>query len=183
MRKLTPKILFIMSAPFLLSVGHTQAFENNMITTQKNQNAQGKLSELEQFEKKIAAKMVLDIRYFCDEDNEQTTTKNCRQAVTELPTMLSKMITDSNIGGIVLFAENVIETNQVVKLTHDIQSAALKSAHAKPIIIAIDQEGGRVARFAKMNALTSDKYHRRFPPIRHGNGKPPFRISRSAVRE
>jgi len=153
MINLSRKLLFLLSATFVLNVSHTQASEIKMITTA---NHQKKSVELELFEQQIAAKMILDIRYFCDEDDKDQPSKNCRQGVAELPAQLSQMITDSNIGGIVLFAENVIETTQIVKLTHDIQSAALKSTSAKPIIIAIDQEGGRVARFAKMTGFAGN---------------------------
>ena len=165
--RLSRTLLLLISAPFAVSIGHTQAIETNMITIQKSAE---KHSHFENIEQKIAEKMVLDIRYFCDEGSDESENKSCRQAVTKLPAKLSKMITDSNVGGIVLFAENVIETEQVVKLTHDIQTAALKSVSAKPIIIAIDQEGGRVARFAKMTGFsgnmaigaTYDKYGTEF---------------------
>ncbi len=153
MMNVSRKLLLLLSVSFTFSVFNTQAIETKMITTKKIQE---KPTKLELFEQKIAEKMVLDIRYFCDEDSEILTGKNCRQAVTTLPVQLSQMITETNIGGIVLFAENVIETTQVVQLTHDIQTAALKSASAKPIIIAIDQEGGRVARFAKMTGFSGN---------------------------
>ena len=152
MINLIRKIIFLLSAELAFGICYTQAFENTMITTK---NTQKQSFELELFEQKVAQKMVLDIRYFCD-DSGQSALKNCRQAVTKLPKQLSQMITDSNIGGVVLFAENVLETEQIVKLTNDIQMAALKSASAKPIIISVDQEGGRVARFAKMTGFAGN---------------------------
>ncbi len=100
-----------------------------------------------EFEKKIAQKLVLDIRYFCPPSlKDQGTNQPCLQAVTQLPEALANMITNTSIGGVVLFAENLISTPQIVQLTHDLQQAALKSATAKPLIISIDQEGGRVVR-------------------------------------
>jgi len=117
-------------------------------------------TELSTFEQKIAEKMSLDIRYFCPDINDQTSvptsTINCRQALTELPEQLAEMISHSNVGGIVLFAENVQSTAQIVTLTHDIQQAALKSTQAKPLIISMDQEGGRVARFAEMTGFSGN---------------------------
>lgn len=111
------------------------------------------------FEQKIAEKLSVDIRYFCKDINGKPSvpsSEHCRQALTELPAELATMISDTGIGGIVLFAENVVETEQVVTLTHTIQQAALKSAQGKPLIISIDQEGGRVARFAKMTGFAGN---------------------------
>jgi len=116
------------------------------------------------FERKIAQKMALDIRYFCDEsyteDLNQDLHKNVPQSsykslfkdrsnqksVTKLPLILAKLIQDTDIGGIVLFAENLVSTDQIIRLTTDLQNAALASKSAKPLIISIDQEGGRVVR-------------------------------------
>jgi len=164
MPSISKKISFIISAQFVFSVCHSQAVQNYMPMTQKESSEKVAVQQLPDtltaLEQKIAQKMVVDIRYFCDDANSplegKTNTKHCRKAVTELPTTLSDMITDSNVGGIVLFAENVVETEQIVKLTHEIQTAALKSIKAKPIIIAIDQEGGRVARFAKMTGFSGN---------------------------
>lgn len=130
-----------------------QATEKNMISTYSH------ISEFSEFEQKIAERMSLDIRYFCPDINGKSsvpTSKHCRQALTVLPEELAEMISHSNIGGIVLFAENVQDTEQVVTLTHAIQQAALKSPQAKPLIIAMDQEGGRVARFAKMTGFAGN---------------------------
>ncbi len=149
---LVPSALILMVS-IALSVCQSQAAEKNMI---KNSNSS---SEFTPFEQKIAQRMSLDIRYFCPDINGKAsvpTSKHCRQAVTELPKELAQLISTSNIGGIVLFAENVQEIAQVVKLTHDIQRAAIKSTHGKPLIIAMDQEGGRVARFAKMTGFAGN---------------------------
>jgi beta-N-acetylhexosaminidase len=143
----------IMMVSIALSACQSQAAEKNMTNNTTN------ISALTQFERKIAQRMSLDIRYFCPDINGKAsvpTSKHCRQAVTELPKELAQMISTSNVGGIVLFAENVQEIAQVVKLTHDIQQAAVKSAHGKPLIIAMDQEGGRVARFAKMTGFSGN---------------------------
>ena len=110
-------------------------------------------------EQQIAEKMSLDIRYFCPDINGKASvpsSKHCRLPVTELAEELADMISYSNVGGIVLFAENVKDTEQVVKLTHAIQQASLKSIQAKPLIISMDQEGGRVARFADMTGFAGN---------------------------
>jgi beta-N-acetylhexosaminidase len=136
-----------------LSACQSQATENNM--TYKPNN----ISKFTTFEQQIAEKMSLDIRYFCADINGKPsvpTSKHCRQPLTELPEELAQMITSTNVGGIVLFAENVQKIAQVVQLTHDIQKASMKSAQAKPLIISMDQEGGRVARFAKMTGFSGN---------------------------
>ncbi len=96
------------------------------------------------FERKIAQKMVLDIRYFCNEP--PAIGEYCQQSVTRLPSALADLIQETDIGGVVLFAENLVSNQQVIQLTTDLQKAALGSKSAKPLIISIDQEGGRVAR-------------------------------------
>jgi len=114
---------------------------------------------LSEFELKVAERMSLDIRYFCPDSNDKgsvPSSNHCRQALTELPQALAEMISLSNIGGIVLFAENVQDTAQVVTLTHAIQQAALKSPRANPLIISMDQEGGRVARFSDMTVFSGN---------------------------
>ena len=143
----------IMIVSIALSACQSQATEKNMT------NKTTSTSAFTQFERKIAQRMSLDIRYFCPDINGKAsvpTSKHCRQAVTELPKELAQMISASNVGGIVLFAENVQEIAQVVKLTDDIQQAAVKSVQGKPLIISMDQEGGRVARFAKMTGFAGN---------------------------
>jgi len=50
-------------------------------------------------------------------------------------------ISKYNLGGVILFRENVVNTNQTVKLTNDMQNAS-----SLPLFIGIDQEGGTVTR-------------------------------------
>jgi beta-N-acetylhexosaminidase len=69
---------------------------------------------------------------------------------------LRRMITDYHVGGVILFARNVGSPEQVARLTNDLQQIARESGHPG-LFIAIDQEGGRVAR------LTEDKGFTEFP--------------------
>jgi beta-N-acetylhexosaminidase len=97
------------------------------------------------FERQIAAKMALDIRYFCSKSSIANVRPGL-QPVTELPTVLADMVTKTGIGSVVLFAENLASTKQIIQLTHDLQQAAMQSVSGQPLIISIDQEGGRVVR-------------------------------------
>lgn len=106
------------------------------------------------FERLVATKMALDIRYFCPENSstklgetEQSgSTRQCLQPVTKLPQALADMVTLTGLGSVVLFAENLATTKQIIQLTHDLQQAAVQSPSGQPLIISIDQEGGRVVR-------------------------------------
>ena len=74
----------------------------------------------------------------------------------ELHPELREMIECCHLGGLVLFARNVESPAQLASLTRDLQETA--RANGLPgLLLAIDQEGGRVAR------LTEDKGFTEFP--------------------
>jgi len=116
---------------------------NNSMT--KEFTSPNQFSELE---RQVAAKMALDIRYFCTEiqSNKLSQDRHCLKPVIKLPEALADMLTTSGIGSVVLFAENLVSTEQIIQLTHDLQQAALQAQSGQPLIISIDQEGGRVVR-------------------------------------
>jgi beta-N-acetylhexosaminidase len=60
-----------------------------------------------------------------------------------------KFIIENNIGGIVLFARNLIEPRQIRDLCAEIQSLRHKMPDRAPLFIGIDMEGGRVHRLQK----------------------------------
>jgi beta-N-acetylhexosaminidase len=55
------------------------------------------------------------------------------------------LIRDYNVGGVVLFSRNIEDPMQLTNLCQDLQDTAMEF-HDLPLILAIDQEGGRVAR-------------------------------------
>jgi beta-N-acetylhexosaminidase len=57
-----------------------------------------------------------------------------------------KFISDSNIGGVILFDRNIENPNQLAELTNDLQSLVQKSPFSNQLFVSIDMEGGRVAR-------------------------------------
>jgi beta-N-acetylhexosaminidase len=57
-----------------------------------------------------------------------------------------KFIVHNNIGGVVLFSRNVESPEQIRKLCEELQGLRSKMLDRAPLFIAIDMEGGRVAR-------------------------------------
>lgn len=64
---------------------------------------------------------------------------------TEVSTDLRAFLREYQPGGVILFARNLESMSQIVELTNELQRC---SPHA-PLLIAIDQEGGRVSRLPK----------------------------------
>jgi beta-N-acetylhexosaminidase len=56
-----------------------------------------------------------------------------------------ELVCDLHVGGIILFARNLESPGQVWQLTRDLQRLA-REAGGPPLLIAVDQEGGRVQR-------------------------------------
>jgi beta-N-acetylhexosaminidase len=59
------------------------------------------------------------------------------------------------VSGVILFARNVVDAEQVAALV-----AELKRAAGRPLVVSIDQEGGRVARLRAQHGFTE------LPPLR-----------------
>jgi beta-N-acetylhexosaminidase len=104
----------------------------------------------------LAQKIMLDLRYYCPDRVEHSNpNKNpCKTPMTKLPPELADMITNSNLGGIILFSDNLQNTAQIVQLTHDLQQAAARSSSKIPLFISVDQEGGRVARLPRATSTS-----------------------------
>jgi beta-N-acetylhexosaminidase len=56
------------------------------------------------------------------------------------------LIRDYGVGHVILFARNVAEPEQVAELVRELQEIARDAGHDRPLFVAVDQEGGRVAR-------------------------------------
>jgi beta-N-acetylhexosaminidase len=82
-----------------------------------------------------------------------------------------RLIEELNIGGFILFGENVESIEQVRALTADLQALS-----AAPLFIAIDEEGGRVSRLGKL-------YEEKIPPMlrvgESGNPQLAYEISKT----
>lgn len=64
---------------------------------------------------------------------------------TSVTPELASFIKEYKPGGVILFSRNLESVEQIVELTNDLQRCSPKS----PLLISIDQEGGRVSRLPK----------------------------------
>jgi len=59
---------------------------------------------------------------------------------------VKRLIQDFGVGHVILFARNVDGPEQVAELVRELQSLATDARHERPLLVAVDQEGGRVQR-------------------------------------
>jgi beta-N-acetylhexosaminidase len=59
---------------------------------------------------------------------------------------VKRLIRDFRVQSLILFKRNVDGPAQVADLVRELQGLALEAGYARPLLIAIDQEGGRVQR-------------------------------------
>jgi beta-N-acetylhexosaminidase len=57
-----------------------------------------------------------------------------------------RLIRDFKVQSLILFKRNVDTPGQVAELVRELQGLALDSGYSRPLLIAVDQEGGRVQR-------------------------------------
>jgi len=56
------------------------------------------------------------------------------------------LLREFGVGGVVLFARNVDAPEQLAELVRELQALARDAGHEWPLLVAVDQEGGRVQR-------------------------------------
>ena len=59
---------------------------------------------------------------------------------------VKNMIHDYGAGSVILFARNVASPEQLAELVRELQTEARAAGHDLPLLVSVDQEGGRVAR-------------------------------------
>ena len=62
------------------------------------------------------------------------------------PADIKRLLRDFGFGGVILFARNVDAPEQLAELVRELQEAARDSGAGLPLLVAVDQEGGRVQR-------------------------------------
>lgn len=75
------------------------------------------------------------------------------ETVTEVTWDVELGLTDYPVGGVILFAGNIISPEQVTELNEGLQEAS-----ELPLFLAVDEEGGIVARLANNDAFDLPKY-------------------------
>ena len=116
-------------------------------------NAQSRIDQIMEgmtLDQKITQMIMPDFRQW------QQEVETAVSDLTVLNDEVAKIIDDYDFGGVILFANNVKETEQTLKLTNDLQEAAISNKAGNgnlPLLITIDQEGGIVYRLGSGTAL------------------------------
>jgi len=71
-----------------------------------------------------------------------------KQGVTRVSLDIHKTLQKYPVGGVVIFGKNIVKPEQTKRLIRD-----LRKASPEPLFIAVDEEGGRVARLGNTPAL------------------------------
>ncbi|GCE26896.1 beta-N-acetylhexosaminidase [Dictyobacter alpinus] len=66
---------------------------------------------------------------------------------TKVTPEIVELIQKYHVGGIILFARNLQDPQQIQELTQSLQKVAREAGHRYPLLICIDQENGMVRRF------------------------------------
>lgn len=107
-------------------------------------------------ESKIGQMMCLEFRFWNDKDLNQTeevginvkdSATSMQRPVTEINDQIKEIISKYHIGNVILFSQNFKNREQSKKLINDLQKSAKESGNP-PLIICVDQEGGKVERFS-----------------------------------
>lgn len=75
------------------------------------------------------------------------------EGVTELTSAMADVLSKYPVGGIALFGKNISTAQQMTGFIGELQSAS-----GIPLFMAVDEEGGRVARIANSSAFDVTKY-------------------------
>lgn len=112
-------------------------------STQKTTDVQKMVSQMSTRDK-ITQMLMPDFRNWNVNGQEK--------GVTSLNPDIRAALKKYKFGGVILFAENVVGTEQTAKLTHDFQSTMIQSGNL-PLLLSIDQEGGTVRRLGTGTSL------------------------------
>lgn len=93
-------------------------------------------------EQKIAQMITVSFRYWSDTPDDPDTSV----PVTALNEQQKALLKKYDFGSIIMFKQACQNTEQIVKLTNEIQEAARSSELGIPMLITTDQEGGNITR-------------------------------------
>ncbi|USD35369.1 beta-hexosaminidase [Vibrio coralliilyticus] len=97
-------------------------------------------------EEKIAQKIVMSFRYWCDDGNAE-----CTDGLTEINDSVRHVIEHNKVGGVILFSSNLVDTDQTAELIWNMQDA-VEDEQPVGLFMTIDQEGGSVVRLPREDA-------------------------------
>ena len=110
-------------------------------TDPAHEYAQKTIAEMT-LEQKIAQMIMISLRTWEDKSDPDAGSVPTK----ELNDTQKKFLTKYDFGGVCLFGQNIAGTEQTVRLTAQIQQAALASETGIPMLISADQEGGYITR-------------------------------------
>jgi beta-N-acetylhexosaminidase len=73
---------------------------------------------------------------------------------------LERLLCEARAGGVLLFGRNVVDGEQVARLTGSMQARARECA-GRPLLVAVDAEGGQVMRLGPAAGYTATLSHQR----------------------
>lgn len=121
-------------------------FTNRSIAIENNQKTISEKIKNMTIREKIGQIIMPDFRKWKSEGDD------AEKNVTALNSEIKEIIKKYKFGGIILFAENVVDTEQTVRLTSEYQKLALEN-NLPPFLLSIDQEGGKVVRLGTGTSL------------------------------
>ncbi|MBR1736022.1 MAG: hypothetical protein IJ736_03250, partial [Firmicutes bacterium] len=113
----------------------------------ENANKAAEIVSKMTLEQKIAQMLMPAFRYW--ENNGKV------EGVPVLNDDMRNCIKNHGFGGVIVFSENIQGTEQTVRLIDDMQNASVSGGNL-PLLIAADQEGGRVARLATGTSMSGN---------------------------
>lgn len=140
MKRRSIKVLKVLTAGAII----TSLFSNTVSFTKAETSSADDIVNNMSLREKIGQMIMPDFRQWIV--NGKTTD------MTVLNDEIRDIIRDYDFGGIILFANNVKQTEQTTRLTNDLQQTAIEDKNL-PLLITIDQEGGNVTRLGTGTSL------------------------------
>ena len=97
---------------------------------------------------KIAQMLMVDLRYWDEDPGDDVQ----RRDFTHMNDQVREILARYRFGSVILFSQNLADTEQIFHLTEDMHKAVL-SGGGLPLLICTDQEGGNVYRLNSGTAL------------------------------
>jgi len=71
---------------------------------------------------------------------------------------LERLLCETRVAGVILFARNIVDAAQTARLTRDLTARA-RACTGRPLLVAVDAEGGRVMRLGPAAGWTATLSH------------------------